>query len=91
MNRALLVPFFVYIVAEFFDSLRNFPSGGRLVLAAPDLNIRRAPIPCIPRDPSQSLPVKRQKMRGAEFEWLSGRVDERLDHSNDKVELPEPV
>jgi hypothetical protein len=71
VNRAFLVPLFVYVVAKFFNSLRNFPGCWRLMLAASYFNFRRTPISCIARDPGQRLSVKIEKLRRPEFKGLS--------------------
>ena len=91
MDRTLFSPIFVDVIAELFDALRHFKCAWRIVQAALNFNVRRAPISSITRDSSQSLAMKMEQMGWAKFKWLALRVDECFNHLYNRIELPESV
>ncbi|MGA2537492.1 MAG: hypothetical protein ABSF53_15850 [Terracidiphilus sp.] len=60
-------------------------------MTALNLNMRGAPIPRVSGDAGQCFSVKVEQMGGAKFEGLALRVDECLNHLNNRIELPEAV
>lgn len=61
------------------------------MLASPNLDIGRPPVSRVAGYACQRFPVETQQVRWTELEWLTFRIDESLDHSNNSVELTKAV
>ena len=68
VQRALLVPLLVHIVAKLLHALRHLKRRRRLVLAVADLDARGTPVARIRRNAVERRPMKMKQMGWPEFE-----------------------